>query len=74
VLAERLFEAALEERTQVFISTQNLEFVEKVLRTGGELVSLVRLYRIRDELAYEVLSCGEALEELDELRLDLRGP
>jgi energy-coupling factor transporter ATP-binding protein EcfA2 len=74
VLAERLFEAALEERTQVFISTQNLEFVEKVLKTGGELVNLVRLYRIRDELAYEVLSCGEALEELDELRIDLRGP
>jgi hypothetical protein len=74
VLAERLFEAALEERTQVFISTQNLEFVKKVLKTGGELVNLVRLYRIRDELAYEVLSCGEALEELDELRLDLRGP
>jgi hypothetical protein len=66
--------AALKERTQIFISTQNLEFIERLLKSGGELVSLVRLYRIGDELAYEVLSCGEALEELDELRLDLRGP
>ena len=74
VLAERLFKAALEEGTQVFISTQNLGFIEEILKTGGELVNLVRLYRIRDELAYEVLSCGEALEELDELRIDLRGP
>jgi energy-coupling factor transporter ATP-binding protein EcfA2 len=74
MVAEWFAVAALKERTQIFVSTQDLEFVEKVLRTGGELVNLVRLYRIRDELAYEVLSCGEALEELDELRLDLRGP
>ena len=74
MVAEWFAVAALKERTQIFVSTQDLEFVEKVLRTGGELVNLVRLYRVRDELAYEVLSCGEALEELDELRIDLRGP
>jgi len=74
ILAEWLVEEARQEKTQVFISTQNLEFIGKLLRTGGELVNLVRLYRVRDELAYEVLSCGEALEELDELRIDLRGP
>jgi hypothetical protein len=74
MVAEWFAVAALKGGTQIFVSTQDLEFVEKVLRTGGELVNLVRLYRIRDELAYEVLSCGEALEELDELRIDLRGP
>jgi predicted ATPase len=74
MVAEWFAVAALKERTQIFISTQDLEFIERLLKSGGELVSLVRLYRIRDELAYEVLSCGEALEELDELRLDLRGP
>ncbi len=74
MVAEWFAVAALKERTQIFVSTQDLEFIEEILKTGGELVSLVRLYRIRDELAYEVLSCGEALEELDELRIDLRGP
>jgi hypothetical protein len=74
MVAEWFAVAALKERTKIFISTQNLEFIERLLKSGGELVSLVRHYRIRDELAYEVLSCGEALEELDELRIDLRGP
>jgi energy-coupling factor transporter ATP-binding protein EcfA2 len=74
MVAEWFAMAALKGRTQIFISTQDLEFIEKLLEFGGELVNLVRLYRIRDELAYEVLSRGEALEELDELRIDLRGP
>jgi ABC-type branched-subunit amino acid transport system ATPase component len=74
VVAERLVEVVREDRTQVFLSTHNLEFAEKLLRSGGELVNVVRLYRVKDELAYEVLSHGEALEELDELRIDLRGP
>jgi|GEM_PF-1639508 len=74
IVAEWLVEEARQEKTQVFISTQNLELIEKLLRTGGELVNLVRIYRVKDELAYEVLSCSEALEELDELRIDLRGP
>ena len=73
-VAEWFAMAALKGRTQIFISTQDLEFIEKLLESGGELVNLFRLFRIRDELAYEVLSYGEALEELDELRLDLRGP
>jgi predicted ATP-dependent endonuclease of OLD family len=74
VVAERLVEVARQDRTQVFLSTHNLEFAEKLLRSGEELVNVVRLYRVKDELAYEVLSHGEALEELDELRIDLRGP
>jgi hypothetical protein len=74
MVAEWFAVAALKGGTQIFVSTQDLEFIGKLLKSGGEFVSLVRLYRIRDELAYEVLSCGEALEELDELRLDLRGP
>jgi AAA15 family ATPase/GTPase len=74
VVAERLVEVARQNRTQVFLSTHNLEFAEKLLRSGEELVNVVRLYRVKDELAYEVLSHGEALEELDELRIDLRGP
>jgi AAA15 family ATPase/GTPase len=74
VVAERLVMVARQDRTQVFLSTHNLEFAEKLLRSGEELVNVVRLYRVKDELAYEVLSHGEALEELDELRIDLRGP
>jgi AAA15 family ATPase/GTPase len=74
VVAERLVELARQDRTQVFLSTHNLEFAEKLLRSGEELVNVVRLYRVKDELAYEVLSHGEALEELDELHIDLRGP
>jgi predicted ATP-dependent endonuclease of OLD family len=74
VVAERFVEVARQDRTQVFLSTHNLEFAEKLLRGGEELVNVVRLYRVKDELAYEVLSHGEALEELDELRIDLRGP
>jgi predicted ATP-dependent endonuclease of OLD family len=74
VVAKRLVEVARQDRTQVFLSTHNLEFAEKLLRSGEELVNVVRLYRVKDELAYEVLSHGEALEELDELRIDLRGP
>jgi AAA15 family ATPase/GTPase len=74
VVADRLVEVVREDRTQVFLSTHNLEFAEKLLRSGEELVNVVRLYRVKDELAYEVLSHGEALEELDELRIDLRGP
>jgi AAA15 family ATPase/GTPase len=74
VVAERLVEVVRKDSTQVFLSTHNLEFAEKLLRSGEELVNVVRLYRVKDELAYEVLSHGEALEELDELRIDLRGP
>jgi hypothetical protein len=29
---------------------------------------------VKDEFAYEVLRHDEALEELDELHIDLRGP
>jgi predicted ATP-dependent endonuclease of OLD family len=74
VVAERIVEVARQDSTQVFLSTHNLEFAEKLLRSGEELVNVVRLYQVKDELAYEVLSHGEALEELDELRIDLRGP
>jgi predicted ATPase len=74
VVAERLVEVAQQDRTQVFLSTHSLEFAEKLLRGGKELVNVIRLYRVKDELAYQVLSHGEALEELDELHMDLRGP
>jgi AAA15 family ATPase/GTPase len=74
VVAERIVEVARQDSTQVFLSTHNLEFAEKLLRSGEELVNVVRLYQVKDELAYEVLSHGEALEELDELCIDLRGP
>jgi AAA15 family ATPase/GTPase len=74
VVAERLVDVVRHDETQVFLSTHNLEFADKLLRYGGELVNVVRLYRVKDEFAYEVLSHDEALEELDKLHIDLRGP
>jgi len=74
VVAERLVDIVRNDETQVFLSTHNLEFADKLLRYGGELVNVVRLYRVKDEFAYEVLRHDEALEELDELHIDLRGP
>jgi predicted ATP-dependent endonuclease of OLD family len=74
VVAKRLVKVAQQDKTQVFLSTHSLEFAEKLLRIGKELVNVIRLYRVGDELAYQVLSHGEALEELDELHMDLRGP
>jgi predicted ATP-dependent endonuclease of OLD family len=74
VVAERLVDVVRHDETQVFLSTHNLEFADKLLRYGGELVNVVRLYRVKDEFAYEVLRHDEALEELDELHIDLRGP
>jgi len=74
LVAERLVEVARQDGTQIFLSTHNLEFAERLLRNGGDLVNVIRLYRVKDELTYEVLEHGEALEELDELHIDLRGP
>jgi AAA15 family ATPase/GTPase len=74
VVAERLVDIVRNDETQVFLSTHNLEFADKLLRYGGELVNVVRLYRVKDEFAYEVLRHDEALEELNELHIDLRGP
>ncbi|NIO36939.1 AAA family ATPase [Candidatus Bathyarchaeota archaeon] len=60
---------------QFFLSTHSLEFIELMLEEKVELVKIVRLYRQEDsaEIDYELLEGQEAKEDLQQLKLDLRG-
>jgi len=60
---------------QYFISTHNIEFIEMMLDKNTNLVNIVRLFKIegQEKLDYEILNGEEALEEIDVLKLDLRG-
>lgn len=60
---------------QYFISTHSLEFLNFLLRENEKLINVVRMYRddISGEIDYEILTGKVAIEELDRLKLDLRG-
>ncbi|MDW8063977.1 MAG: AAA family ATPase [Candidatus Caldarchaeum sp.] len=68
-----LVKNASESETQMFISTHSMEFLESLLEKGPELTQVVRMYLIKGEIDYEVLSGDEALHERKELLMDLRG-
>lgn len=59
--------------TQVFISTHSLEFLKGIIAKAGEDIQIVRIYRANNEIDREIFDGKSALEELEEIELDLRG-
>ena len=74
VVAEGLVESVKRDGTQIFLSTHNEEFARSLIELGSDLVNVVRLYRDAGNISYEILSSEEALEEMEKLQMDLRGP
>ena len=75
LIAKQVSETAAKQYTQYVISTHSSEFLESLLKESLDIVKIVRLYRSDDtaELDYEILGGAEALEEIKELKADLRG-
>jgi len=65
---------------QYVMATHSLEFLEYLFKYARELnvlnnINVIRMYRLPNgEIDYEILSGEEAIEELEELKGDLRGP
>lgn len=74
-IINQIVKTANQKRIQYFISTHSLEFIKFLLEENTELVNVIRMYRINDEaeIDYELLSGEEALSELKDLKMDLRG-
>jgi AAA15 family ATPase/GTPase len=75
LIANQIAETAVDGDIQYIISTHSLDFLEFLLEVNAELVKVVRMYREEgtSEIDYEVLDGKEALEELNVLKMDLRG-
>ncbi|MHA1252960.1 MAG: AAA family ATPase [Candidatus Helarchaeota archaeon] len=75
ILANEIINSVERMNIQYFISTHNIEFIDFLLEINPEIIKLIRLYRDEKEFGinYEILDGTEAIEELRELRLDLRG-
>lgn len=60
---------------QFFISTHSMDFIESVLEKDADLVKIIRMYRDEDtaQTDYQILTGSEALEDMQDLKLDLRG-
>ena len=74
-IADQIAETAARREAQYIISTHSSDFLDFILRAASELLKVVRMYRIEDtaEIDYELLDGKEALEEIKELKMDLRG-
>ncbi|MDW7978478.1 MAG: AAA family ATPase [Candidatus Caldarchaeum sp.] len=73
ISTSHLVESARKHRTQLFISTHSTEFLDSMLEKGPDIMQVVRMYLVKGEIDYEVLSGEEALMERKELLMDLRG-
>lgn len=75
IVANQIIKTAHQKKTQFVLSTHSLDFLQFLLEASPELIRVVRMYRIDDraETDYEVLSGNEALEEIKDLKMDLRG-
>jgi len=75
ILANEIINSVKKMNIQYFISTHNIEFIDFLLELDPNIIKIVRLYRDEKEfeINYEVLNGTEAIEELRDLRLDLRG-
>jgi AAA15 family ATPase/GTPase len=76
LVTQHVIDTANRGKAQYVISTHSSDLVELLLKAPENLVSFIRMYRIKEkaEIDYEVLSGKEANEELKELKMDLRGP
>lgn len=74
-IANQIVNTAELENTQFIISTHSLDFLDFLIKANTELIKVIRMYLIEDatEIDYEILDGDEAVEELDELKMDLRG-
>ena len=75
LIANQIVKTAAQGKIQYFISTHSMEFIQFLLEANSNLIKIVRLYRFEDEpeVDYEILDAKDALEEFQELQLDLRG-
>lgn len=55
---------------KVFLSTHSLE---SLLKKAEDITQVVRMYLVVGEIDHEVFSGEEALSEVEELEMDLRG-
>lgn len=74
-VVNQIVETSTEGDLQFIISTHNLDLLELLLEAHTELTNVVRMYRTEEDsgIDYEVLAGKEAQEELNELKMDLRG-
>lgn len=74
-IANQIAETASDGNIQYIISTHSSDFLEFLLRANADLVRVMRMYLVKDatDIDYEVFDGKEAIEELDELKMDLRG-
>ncbi|MHA1232106.1 MAG: AAA family ATPase [Candidatus Helarchaeota archaeon] len=75
ILSSEIINSIERYNIQYFISTHSLEFIQFLLENNPDVIKIVRLYKIDNEfeIDYEILDGYEALEDLNVLRLDLRG-
>lgn len=74
-VVKEIIRTAEDEQIQYFISTHSLEFIEYLLDENPNLIKIVRMYRddVSGEIDYEIFTGEMALEEINTLKLDLRG-
>jgi len=74
-IADQIAETAIRGDIQYILSTHNLELIEFLLVRSSDYIKIVRMYRMEEtsQIDYEVLTGKEAIDELEELKMDLRG-
>jgi AAA15 family ATPase/GTPase len=74
-VANAIIEASAQKEAQFFISTHSLDFLEAILTEKPSLVRVVRMYRSEEtgEIDYESMNGKDALAEIKDFKLDLRG-
>lgn len=68
-----LSRAAVDGKTQFFISTHSLEFVQYMLEKAADGTKIIRMSQTDNKISYEVLNGKEAVEESKDIGTDLRG-
>lgn len=76
ILMDHIVNSANRDKVQYIISTHSSDFLDLLSEIPSELFSVIRLQGIEGtaQIDYSVLSGSEAIEELKELKMDLRGP
>ncbi len=68
-----LAKAAQKDKIQLFISTHSLEFLKYILKEAKEDTCIIRMHGEGSPVDYEVMDGEEALQESEDMGLDLRG-
>lgn len=76
ILMDHIVNSADRDKVQYIISTHSSDFLDLLPDVQPDLFSVIRLQGIEGtaQIDYSMLSGSEAIEELKELKMDLRGP